>query len=347
MKNGIDNEIKKIKETLAFLESKIKSGKIKQGSKETDNSQQKKQQWEIEIKHLKRELDVFDSLFSLASDKDLEDLKKELKLLTLKTERLEKNVLLSGKYDKRAAILILQSGTGGRDAEDWTAMLLRMYQKWAENKGFKYRILFQRFGEPGGSEGRNGIKECSLEINGAFTYGLLKRETGVHRLVRISPFSAKQLRHTSFASVEVIPKISSTGKESIKINPEDLRIETFRASGPGGQYVNKRESAVRITHIPTGIKTESQIERLQGLNRKTALDMLISKLAQLAEKETEKEINNLKGKKTSPDFGRQIRSYILHPYKMVKDHRTGIETSNAEKVLNGDINIFIKAELRV
>lgn len=252
----------------------------------------------------------------------------------------------SGEYDKNSAILFCEAGAGGRDAEDWAALLFKMYQAWAEINNFQTKILYQKFGESGGPEGRIGLKEASLQIKGKFVYGLLKKETGIHRLVRISPFSAKELRHTSFAKIEVLPKID-TDHEEIKILPEEIKVETFRAGGPGGQNVNKRESAIRITHLPTGLQVASQIERYQGLNKKIALEILAAKLLQIKEKEKEKELKKIKGQKLSADFGSQIRSYVLHPYQLVKDNRTGIKTSNVEKVLNGHLDEFIEAEIRI
>jgi peptide chain release factor 2 len=254
-------------------------------------------------------------------------------------------ICFSGKHDKSSAILFCEAGAGGRDAEDWAAMLLKMYQGWAKINNFPFKILYQKFGEGGCPEGRIGLKEAAAQIKGKFVYGLLRRETGIHRLIRISPFSAKELRHTSFAKIEVLPKIDIE-EEKIKIRTEDIKVDTFRAGGPGGQNVNKRESAVRITHLPTGLQSASQVERSHGLNRKIALQILESKLLQIKEREKEKELKDIKGEKLSVDFGSQIRSYVLHPYQLVKDHRTGVEVSSVEKVLAGDLNKFIQAEAK-
>jgi len=257
----------------------------------------------------------------------------------------EFKLYLSGKYDKNNAILEIFSGAGGQDAQDWVAMLLRMYERYCAIKGFKVIVLQQAFGEGGGPEGRIGIKSVTLEIDGNYAYGFLKKEAGVHRLVRISPFNAQKLRHTSFALVNVLPQIKHNESE-FEIKPEDLRIDTYRASGPGGQYVNKTESAVRITHIPTGIVVCSQTERLQQKNKDNAMDVLISKLYQLREEQHVKELKEIKGENVSVRFGNQIRSYVLHPYKMVKDLRTEYETSDAEGVLEGNIEEFIQAEIK-
>jgi peptide chain release factor 2 len=209
--------------------------------------------------------------------------------------------------------------------------------------------LHQTFGEGGGPEGRIGTKSVTMEIRGSHAYGFLKKEAGVHRLVRISPFNAQKLRHTSFAVVSVIPEFSALGGPASgwEIKPEDLKIDTFKASGPGGQYVNKTESAVRITHIPTGIVVASQTERLQGKNKDNAMKILISKLHQLRQDQHVKEIKEIKGENISNSFGSQIRSYVLHPYKMVKDLRTQYETSDTEGVLDGDLEKFIEAEIKI
>ncbi len=266
-----------------------------------------------------------------------------------KSRSLEKEIIhlfLSGKYDKNNAVLQIFAGAGGIDAQDWATILLRMYERYCATKRFETKILSQSFGEGGGPEGRIGTKSATLEIKGPYAYGFLRKESGVHRLVRLSPFSAKKLRHTSFALVEVLPEIGKKEQEEIKIKPEDLKIETFRASGPGGQHVNKRDSAVRITHIPTNITVSSQAERLQGLNRNKAMKVLCAKLYQLKETERKKKIKEIKGEATSASWGNQIRSYVLHPYKLVKDLRTNIESSNVEEVLDGNLDQFIEAEIK-
>lgn len=270
-------------------------------------------------------------------DKGMNDFEKEMR-----KEELE--AFLSGKYDRGNAILQIFSGAGGQDAQDWTTMLLRMYERYCAKKGWKSQILSQSFGEGGGPEGRIGTKSATLEIKGKLAYGFLKKETGVHRLVRISPFSAQKLRHTSFALVEVLPDISEKESE-IKMNPGDLKLETFKSSGPGGQYVNKTESAVRIIHLPTGITVSCQNERSQAQNRETAMKILYAKLYQLEEEKTKKELKEIKGERVSASWGNQIRSYVLHPYKMAKDLRTDIETSQVEAVLDGDLEQFIEAEI--
>jgi len=213
-------------------------------------------------------------------------------------------------------------------------MLLRMYQRYCERKGFKVKILHQ------------STKSVTLEIKGPYAFGFLKKENGVHRLVRISPFSAQSLRHTSFALVEVVPEISTAEETALQIKPEDLKIDTYRASGPGGQYVNRRESAIRITHLPTKITVSCQSERLQGKNKDTAMKMLLAKLYQLKEREKEKELAKVKGKQVLIEWGSQIRSYVLHPYKLVKDLRTGVETSDVDGVLDGKLDEFIESEIK-
>jgi len=226
-------------------------------------------------------------------------------------------------------------------------MLQRMYERYCQRKGFKTKILHQSFGEGGGPEGRIGTKQVSLEIEGDFAFGFLKKENGVHRLVRISPFSPKHLRHTSFALVEALPKIPKPEEIDLKIRPEDLRIEFFRASGPGGQYVNKKETAVRMTHLPTRIQVSCQSERFQAQNKEKAMELLTSKLYKFYQEKRLKELSKIKGEKVSARFGNQIRSYVLHPYKLVKDLRTGVQTSKVDEVLDGELDQFIKAEIKL
>lgn len=262
----------------------------------------------------------------------------------LKKEEIK--VFLSGQYDKNNVILQISAGAGGIDAQDWATMLLRMYERYCAKNGFQTKILHQSFGEGGGPEGRIGTKSATLEIKGFYAYGFLKKETGVHRLVRISPFSSQKLRHTSFVLVEVLPEIEKSDQRDIEIKADELKIETFRASGPGGQYVNRRESAVRITHLPTGIIVSSQSERLQGRNKENAMEVLYSKLYQLKQTEEQKELKKIKGVIISVSWGNQIRSYILHPYKLVKDLRTDVETSDVEEILNGNLDEFIEAEIK-
>ena len=229
----------------------------------------------------------------------------------------------------------IYSGAGGVDAQDWAGMLLKMYQKFVGRRGWAWKVLDQSFGE------QRGIKSATLEISGAYVYGYLKSESGVHRLVRISPFSAKGLRHTSFALVEVLPEIKDLGE--VKIDPGDLKIETFRSSGPGGQHMQKTESAVRITHLPTGLSVSVQSERSQIQNRQKAMQILESRLVRKMEEARVKKISQLKPELASGiEWGNQIRSYVMNPYKLVKDHRTGIETAKVEEVLDGNLDLFIE-----
>lgn len=274
------------------------------------------------------------------------EIELKLKNLASLVEAEEIKVFLSGRYDKNNAILEIYSGAGGVDAQDWATILIRMFQRFCERKRFQIKVVHQSFGEAGGPEGRIGTKSATLEIKGKYAYGLLKKESGVHRLVRQSPFSAKKLRHTSFALIAVLPEIGKQEEAEIEIKEEDLKMDKFRSSGPGGQNVNKRETAVRITHVSTGIVVSSQSERLQGLNREKAMKILYAKLYQLKEAEKEKELKAVKGEQVSASWGNQIRSYVLHPYKLIKDLRTDMETSDVESVLDGDLDKFIEAEIK-
>ena len=312
------------------------------------------------IEELKKEIEDLRILTELnKADKNVEkEIEEKYKFLYKKVEKLELETFLSAKYDKNNAILSVFSGAGGQDAQDWAAMLLRMYERYAALKGFKTKILHQSFGEGGGPEGRIGIKSATLEIKGKFAFGFLQKETGVHRLVRISPFSAKGLRHTSFALIEILPEISNKEESEIKISPEDLRIDLFRASGPGGQHVNRRETAVRIIHLPTNISVSCQSERSQAMNREKAMSVLVAKLHQLKKEDYKAELKKIKKVQeksfhrlgeggVSAGWGNQIRSYILHPYKLVKDLRTGIESSDVEGVLDGNLEQFIISEIKL
>jgi len=282
-----------------------------------------------------------DFLFELLRDEHDEslvnELKDKVKELEIEIEEYKKIFFLSGEHDKSNAIVSLSAGAGGVDAMDWTQILLEMYLKWFEKKKFDFNIVEASYGEEA------GLKSATVIVKGNYAYGLLKGENGVHRLVRISPFDAAHRRHTSFALVEVVPEIP---EEEIKINEDDLRIDVFRASGHGGQYVNKTDSAVRVVHIPTGIVVTCQSERSQLKNKETALKILYSKLVELKKIEKEKKVYELKGGFKSASWGNQVRSYVFHPYTLVKDHRTGFETGNLEKVLNGEIDDFIWAYLR-
>ena len=238
------------------------------------------------------------------------------------------------EHMKNKALLNIYAGAGGVDAQDWASMLFRMYQRYVSKKGWSFVVLHHSFGE------QSGTKSVSVEVRGDNVYDLLKNESGVHRLVRISPFSAKKLRHTSFAMVEFLPEIVAA---ELKLNPNDLRFETFRSSGPGGQNVNKLETAVRVTHIPTGTSVAVQSERSQAQNKEKALQVLYSKLVQRMEAEKAKEISELKPG-VAIEWGSQIRSYVLHPYQMVKDHRTGVKSSQPDKVLDGDLDKFLSQQ---
>jgi len=284
-------------------------------------------------------LEDLEVLFELATeDENLEEeLIKEIDDVQADIKQLSLQVLLSGEYDANNAILSVHSGTGGLDAQDWTQMLLRMYTRFAQNMGFKiYYIDIQQDPEA-------GIKSATLHIEGDNAYGYLKCEKGVHRLVRISPFDSSGKRHTSFASVDVLPELDDSIK--IDINPKDLKIDTYRSSGAGGQHVNKTESAIRITHIPTGVVVQCQNERSQFSNKDTAMKMLMAKLIELKELEHKDKIEDIQGKYSLIAWGSQIRSYVFQPYTMVKDHRTNFEIGNITSVMDGDIMPFINSYL--
>lgn len=253
-------------------------------------------------------------------------------------ESLRLQLMLGGEYDRRSAIIAIHAGAGGTESQDWAEMLLRMYLRWAERRGYRTSILDLSPGEEA------GIKSATFEVTGAFAYGYLRPERGVHRLVRLSPFDAAHRRHTSFALVEVMPEVEN--EIEININPDDLRIDVFRSSGAGGQNVQKNSTAVRITHTPTGIVVSCQNERSQLQNRETALKVLRARLIEIEEEKREEEQARLKGEHVAAGWGNQIRSYVLHPYNMVKDHRTDWQSSNTAAVLDGELDQFIEAYLR-
>lgn len=283
-----------------------------------------------------------EELAQLAREEDdpslLEDIERGVGKLRREVYRLEEESLLSGELDSRDAIVSIHPGAGGLESQDWAEMLLRMYLRWTEARGFKVDLNDLQPGDGG------GIKSATFTVHGRKAYGLFMSEKGVHRLVRISPYDASSRRHTSFASLDVIPMLEE--EADIEIDPKDLRVETYRSSGAGGQHVNVTDSAVRITHLPTGTVVSCQNERSQISNRQTAMRILQARLSELARRDREKEIEKLRGERMDIGFGSQIRSYVLHPYRMAKDHRTGMEIGNVDAVLDGDLDELIDAYLR-
>ena len=288
------------------------------------------------------ELDDLKTMLELAEEEDddamAEEMTTELAAFCRRVDDFHLSTLLSGKYDANNAIISLHAGAGGTEAQDWTEMLLRMYTRWAERRGYDVKTLDYLDGDEA------GVKSATLLISGENAYGYLRAEKGVHRLVRISPFDSNARRHTSFASLDVMPEIEDDDEE-IVVPPDDIRVDTYRSSGAGGQHVNKTDSAIRITHLPTGIVVQCQNERSQIQNRETAMRMLKSKLAEKREAERMAEMSEIQGDLKKIEWGSQIRSYVFHPYSMVKDHRTGIETGNVTAVMDGDIDAFINGYL--
>ena len=287
-------------------------------------------------------LEEIETLWQLATEENdvsLErEIEQEVKSLQARFEALELEILLSGPYDRNNAILTLHAGAGGTEAQDWVQMLYRLYIRWGERHGYKVETLDFLTGEEA------GIKSATISISGENAYGYAKSEKGVHRLVRISPFDASGRRHTSFASVDVIPEV--TEDNEITIDTEDLRIDTYRSGGAGGQHVNKTDSAIRITHLPSGVVVQCQSERSQTQNKASAMRVLQAKLLELKRKEQEAEISEIRGEQQEIAWGSQIRSYVFHPYSMVKDHRTNVETGNVSGVMDGEIDAFIAAFLQ-
>lgn len=334
----MENDVKELDEKTTapgFWEDPENSQKVLQQLKNKKNKIE-------EFEKLNSMLEDIEAIIELSGDEEDEEMEKEAlsteKELCEKLENMTLETLLSGEYDDNNAILSLHAGAGGTEAQDWVQMLYRMYLRWAEKHGYKVETLDYLEGDDA------GIKSVTFLVSGDKAYGYLKCEKGVHRLVRISPFDASGRRHTSFASLDVLPEISDD--EVIDINPDDLKVDTYRSSGAGGQHINKTESAIRITHIPTGIVVSCQNERSQHKNRATAMKMLYMKLMELKEQAHKEKIEDLQGEQLDIGWGSQIRSYVFHPYSMVKDHRTNCETGNVNAVMDGELDSFINEYLK-
>lgn len=331
------------KKRLAELEKSSEAQEFWSDNRAAQNTMKKISDLREEIGHWEKIIANIEELIELSKSGDESfraDLEVEATKISQQLDKLELSTFLSKPYDKGNALLSVNSGAGGTDAQDWGDMLLRMYMRWAENNNYGVKILERSEGEEA------GIKSVTMLIEGKYAYGYLKAEKGVHRLVRLSPFDAAHRRHTSFVQVEVLPEVAAEDPE-IELNPDDVIIDVYKSSGAGGQNVQKNATAIRITHKPTGIVVTCQNERSQVQNRENALKVLRARLYDLKIQEQEKELAKLKGEYNKAEWGSQIRSYILHPYQLVKDHRTQYETGNTQYVLNGNIDAFIEAYLKM
>ena len=344
MKWGLHFDRARLEREIHELECRMQEPGFWDDSKKAEEDTKKSKLIKDKIENydkLKSQLDDIEVLKEIMEEDDEEsanEIIETIKSIEAEIDDYNMKILLSGEYDKNNAIVTLHVGVGGTDANDWTEMLLRMYTRWCESKSYSVETIDLIAGDEA------GIKSVTLKVTGEYAYGYLKAEKGIHRLVRISPYNANGKRQTSFASMEVIPEL--TKEQDITIRPEDLKVDTYRASGAGGQHINKTDSAVRITHIPTGIVVQCQNERSQLSNRETAMEMLKSKLVELKERAHKEKIEDLTGELKDMGWGSQIRSYVFHPYSMVKDHRTNVETSNVNGVMDGDIDMFINAFLK-
>ena len=325
---------------VAFWQDHAKAAQLSQELSELKSEKEKWDEINLRVSLAEEELKSLEAGANPEKEKNFEE---EMHWLEQEVTSEEKKTFFSFPYAKSNAWLSIYSGAGGTEAQDWAQMLLRMYQRYGERAGFKVKLLHQHEGQEA------GIKSATIGIKGTYAYGYFKNESGVHRLVRLSPFDANNLRHTSFALVEVLPEMEELS--NIEIKPEDLRVDKYRSSGPGGQNVNKLETAVRLTHLPSGLVVAAQSERSQSANYEQAMKLLASRLNQLALKKQRQEVDSLKGEiqggEGTAEWGSQIRNYVLHPYKLVKDLRTGVESTAPERVLDGELEEFIEAEIKI